>query len=316
MKNILRKLVNESIMNMNENIIKSTDKNRMNDIMNSMTNNITNSMTNNITNSMTNNIMKLSSKINRNEFKWMLQELFSNHSKIDQKQLKKLEYWINCRIKGKPLQYILGNQPFINLNIILRKPILIPRWETEEWTLNLIESIDKNAKLNILELCSGTGCISLALAKALPNSKIDACDISKAAIKLSRLNQRKLAIPETQLKFLNIDLFSNQVYQLNKYDLVVSNPPYIPPQEYEQLDKSVKDYEDKIALLAKDAKGVEFYERIVSLPLFKRGSKLVFEIGENQGEYVKDIMLNSGFINVAVSKDLAGQDRVVSGVYM
>lgn len=275
------------------------------------------------------------------ELGWMLQELRRKRNlrplslqECSEKEILKLKFWISCRAKGKPLQYCLGNQPFMDLEIKLRQPVLIPRWETEEWTENLVNEIKKeignsNSPKRILELCTGTGCVSLALAKHLPTSKIgkifqtaiyressDAIDISKHSILLAKLNQKRLKIgcSDSRLSFHQADLFNDQdLKKFGNYNLVVSNPPYIPLKEYNQLDPSVKDFEDEGALLTRDDEGIEFYQRISqSKWLFSKGSKLVFEIGAQQGKLVTKILKDLDFNNVTVTKDSAGRDRVVT----
>jgi release factor glutamine methyltransferase len=261
----------------------------------------------------------------RREFGWMIEELLSrdnnNNSELSPKQLSKLNYWIESRNNNKPLQYILGNTSFLDLKLLTRPPVLIPRWETEEWTSDLIKSMTTESK--VLDICSGTGCISLALASAYPHMKIDGIDISKAAIRLSRLNNRRL-LKNNNLKYHLIDVFDKEFENFKSYDLVVSNPPYIPVGSV--LDKSVVDWEDPRAIFAEDD-GTKFYEFIANSDhLYHystsaglqdkekiKGSRLVFEIGEEQGPKVKDILLKAGFINAEVIKDLAGSDRVVIG---
>lgn len=265
----------------------------------------------------------------RREFGWMMEELISrdkganpNFNELSPKQLVKLNYWIESRISNKPLQYILGNTSFLGLKLLLRPPVLIPRWETEEWTADLIKSITTESK--VLDICSGSGCISLALASAYPHMEIDGIDISKAAILLSRLNNRNL-VKNDNLKYHLLDVFDERFANFKSYDLVVSNPPYVPVGSV--LDKSVIDWEDPRALFVEDD-GTKFYEYIANSDhlyhysssfglqekgKYSKGSRLVFEIGEDQASKVKDILLKAGFINIEIKKDLAGSDRVVMG---
>jgi HemK-like putative methylase len=251
----------------------------------------------------------------KREFSWMLQEIDSKGLKGQRKE-EKLLNWIESRTKGKPLAYCLGWVPFIDLKIFCRQPVLIPRWETEEWTINLIQkykddNIPKPAK--ILDLCSGSGCISIALAKAFPQSIVDGIDISPAAIRLARYNQRSIGnLPN--LKFHHLDLFSrDSMREFQTYSLIVSNPPYISKAEYLQLDRSVAEFEDPRALLAAD-NGLEFYQHITSMKhLFAPNSLLVYEIGDTQGVDVKNIILKEGFTCPGIIKDGAGTDRVVIG---
>jgi release factor glutamine methyltransferase len=260
----------------------------------------------------------------------MLEELFerngyqrqvndSNLERLAQhlqpKQLQKLNYWIDSRCRNKPLQYILGNQPFLGSKILLRPPVLIPRWETEEWTQDVIQMYKSKPPQRILELCSGSGCISIALAKAFPNATIDALDNSESCFKLSRLNARKSLSDSNRLTFHLVDIMTDQIQAFRSYDLIVSNPPYVTPQEYKNLDAVVKDWESRTALVTQDPRGLEFYHRIASCKsLFAKDSCLVFEIGNQQGKEVKEILLQNGFQCVTVKMDLAGQDRCVKGV--
>ena len=274
------------------------------------------------------------------ELRWMVEELetrrrskrhflpndynIAKESLLSLKQLDKLEYWVSQRARGKPLQYVLGSQQFAGLEIKLRQPVLIPRWETEEWTMRLIESLKPKSSstslpLRILELCSGTGCIALALAHHLPRVKIDSLDISQSAITLARLNQRRLGISTHQLKFHKFDLFNlKREGPFRGYDVVVSNPPYISHEEFKSLDASVRDFEDEWALRTRDKDGVEFYEFIANSSDFlfhsKSQSKLIVEIGETQGPLVEKILKDANFSNIQIFKDLAGSDRSVEGM--
>jgi HemK-like putative methylase len=129
----------------------------------------------------------------KREVQWMMDEIISRRSvgrpkkeQFSEKELQKLQYWINCRHRKKPLQYILNNQPFLSHKIIVRPPVLIPRWETEHWVDSLIQSINTKKKLKVIDICSGSGCISIALSHALQNSVIDSIDILPACIQLAR----------------------------------------------------------------------------------------------------------------------------------
>lgn len=251
-----------------------------------------------------------------------LQSNSAKESLLSLKQLDKLEYWVSQRARGKPLQYVLGSQQFAGLEIKLRQPVLIPRWETEEWTMRLIESLKPKSStllpLRILELCSGTGCIALALAHHLPSAKIDALDISQSAVTLARLNQRRLGISTHQLNFHQFDIFNlKREGPFSEYDVVVSNPPYISHEEFKSLDASVSEFEDEWALRTRDKDGVEFYEFIADSDFLfhsKSQSKLIVEIGETQGPLVEKILKDANFSNIQIFKDLAGSDRSVEGL--
>lgn len=274
-----------------------------------------------------------------NELRWMVEELLNRRQKsanpinsnasqprrnlsqtlernlksLSAREEANLRYWISSRSKGKPLQYCLRNQEFLGLQMVLRAPTLIPRWETEEWAGNLISDVRKfkKKKLKILDICSGSGCVTLALAQNFPDASVDGIDISKAAFNLSRLNQRRLGIRNVQ--FHHVDLFSDMMMQFGGYDVVCSNPPYISPSEYLQLDSSVRDFEDKIALLAPDLDGTSFYTRIASMKhLFRPNALTYLEFGDSQGDLVASILRSYNFNSVCVMQDLAGRNRYVT----
>ena len=236
-------------------------------------------------------------------------------------EMYRLQSYIKARIfHDKPLQYIFGSVEFQDTHIKLRPPILIPRWETEEWVDKLANRLDSKATHDILDLCSGTGCISIALAYRLKLSRVLGLDISAKAIKLARLNARINKLM-SQMNFQTVDIFSDSLLHSvrkahmggdAKFDLIVSNPPYIPPNQYAELDASVKHWEDKIALLTSDADGLEFYERIsqISSTVLKPNGSIVCEIGSDQQEKVCE-MFRRHFVNVECWNDLAGKNRVV-----
>ena len=160
-----------------------------------------------------------------------------------------------------PLAYILGSVPFCGLEILVKPPVLIPRPETEEWCANLIEQLQSLPKepLWILDLCTGSGCIALALADALPKAKIIATDINNEALALAHQNAIHNSI--SNVEFIYSDLF-DAIPTNFKFDLIVGNPPYIRPDDWQTLDPSVTIWEDKNALLASD-NGLEIIKRII-----------------------------------------------------
>ncbi|CDS07271.1 hypothetical protein LRAMOSA01220 [Lichtheimia ramosa] len=225
----------------------------------------------------------------------------------------------------KPLQYVLGTQPFGELDIVTRPPVLIPRWETEEWVHRLIDMLkprlqDSTTPFRILDICTGTGCIALALASQLSNVHVTAIDISDEAIDLARHNQCIHAIQSVD--FYKMDIFDLQapISHSEPFDLVVANPPYITEEEYAVLDPCVKDWEDQRALLAGDH-GLAVHKRIASLcstsqflkPVKedKGYPRLLMEIGGSHQVPMLTGILAKSFRNVTTWKDLAGIERVV-----
>ena len=235
---------------------------------------------------------------------------------------ERLEGWLQKHIREHmPLQYILGSVPFLDLTIIVKSPVLIPRPETEEWCYALIERMKllEHTAFKVLDLCTGSGCIALALAQAFKNAYVDAVDNADEALALAQENATYNHI--TNVHFLKSDLYS----ALDKhvpYDLIVANPPYISPQEYTLLEQSVTQWEDVRALIAQD-EGMEIINKIIDQARSYMLShnemqalgfpQLIIEIGYTQGARVKQRMEHAGFKNVSILQDLAGKDRVVTG---
>ena len=264
---------------------------------------------------------------------WMIEELTKKNKstlilekKIDlaKNQEQTLYKWINQRtIEKKPLQYILGHVPFCNLDILLKPPILIPRPETEELACWLIKKLNKvnKEKLNILDICTGTGCIALALAKELPNSTVLGTDINKEAIKLAKKNKLHNKIKNSF--FLISDFYSN-INKDKKFDLIVSNPPYITKEEFENLNDTIKNWEDPNALIA-NKKGLASFEEIIknsknylkSNNNFKKLNipQIILEIGKNQENEVKKLLIKDNFININIFPDLKGINRWITASF-
>lgn len=220
---------------------------------------------------------------------------------------KYLEY-IEIRKKHIPLQHITGVQEFMGFEFAVNEHVLVPRQDTEV----LVETVLKELKpgADILDMCVGSGCILLSLVKLGEDVHGTGVDISEEALKVAAKNRDKL---EVNVNLVHSDLFQNVE---GKYDLIVSNPPYIRTAVIEELKEEVKFYDPFIALDGKED-GLYFYRKIVDecRRYLKQGGKLYFEIGHDQGEDVKNLMEEAGFSGVSVKKDLAGLDRVVFGKY-
>lgn len=233
------------------------------------------------------------------------------------RELPKLK-WVDAiirRASHEPLQYILGTQPFGELDIKCKPGVLIPRWETEEWTMNLGRYIIRKKPqfpLRILDVCTGTGCIPLLLNKILLDHKtphfIDAFDVSPAAISLSNENK---ALHGLLVNFFLQDLFQWDL-QKGSYDVIVSNPPYIPAADLtsHEVETSVRLYEPELALLG----DLEFYTALINKVIIPSDCKLfVFELGyQKQVDHVNGL-LSGDWITKAVL-DSAGNLRCVVGV--
>ena len=238
----------------------------------------------------------------------------------DQRQL--LEKWIHQLVdEYMPLQYLLGSVPFADVDILVQSPTLIPRPETEEWCLHIIEHLQllENKRINILDLCTGSGCIAIALAHHLPLADIVATDIADTALELTEKNIEHNKI--SNVTCIKSDLFAS-IPRGMQFDLIVSNPPYIAPSELATLEESVSRWEDHGALIAADDGLAIIKQIIVQAPLFvhthnemqqKNIPQVVIEIGYAQGAVVADLMNAAGYNDVLVHKDLEGKDRFVTG---
>lgn len=233
-----------------------------------------------------------------------------------------LEQWVAAMtVEHKPIQYLIGHVPFCALTIIVKPPVLIPRPETENWCAELIAQLVKRVAdepLSILDLCSGTGCIGLACAQALPKAHVVCVDNAAHALELGRYNAEKNSI--NNVAFVDSNLFDQ--LQGMQFDLILTNPPYIGIHELDDLDLSVTVWEDKWALFAEN-QGYALIEKIIaSAPDFirynpvleKHGiAQLIIEHGATQSATLVDLMAIAGYIDIQVHKDLAGKERVVSG---
>ncbi len=212
-------------------------------------------------------------------------------------------YNLNKIIEGVPIQYITKKQEFMRLDFFVDENVLIPQPDTEI----LVEEVLKisklyNKKINILDLCTGSGAIAVSLAKYIKDVNIIATDISKNAIEIAEKNAIKNNV-ENKIKFVVSDMFKNIE---NKFDIIVSNPPYIETKEIEKLSKEVKN--EPIIALDGGNDGIKYYKIIADNynKFLNIGGYLLLEIGYNQGESVSKLFKNS-----EIKKDLSGNDRVI-----
>lgn len=213
----------------------------------------------------------------------------------------------------QPIQHIIGLADFMGEKFIVNPSVLIPRDETEILVRQAIEIINKNDFKMVLDIGTGSGCIACMIAK-YTNSQVIGLDISSDVLRTALDNASKLNLNNRAI-FRKSDIFSN-VKEGETFDIIVSNPPYIPPQEKEKIQEEVK-FDPEIALFTKDEKGLEFYEKITkeAPKVLNKGGYLMYELGIGQAEDVKKIMEEAGFTKIEIQKDLAGIDRVICGVY-
>ena len=230
---------------------------------------------------------------------------------IDVKEESKYRECVAIRAEHVPLQHITGVQEFMGLEFSVNEHVLVPRQDTEVLVESVMEIL--RPEMRVLDMCTGSGCILISLLKLCGQNGVCGIgvDISEEALKLACRNAEKLGV---DAGFIHGDLFSNVE---GKYDVIVSNPPYIRTAVIEELKEEVKYHDPFLALDGKED-GLYFYRRIVekSVQYLNAGGRLYFEIGHDQGEAVSSLMKEAGFSEVTVKKDLAGLDRVVFGVYI
>lgn len=210
-----------------------------------------------------------------------------------------------------PIQHIIGSAYFMGEDFIVNENVLIPRDETETLVRKAVEIINQKGLKKILDIGTGSGCIACMVAK-LTLAQIIGVDISTSALQVALDNASKLNLFNKAI-FRKSDIFSN-VKEDEKFDMIISNPPYIPVREKSKLQAEVR-FEPELALFAPDDEGVEFYEKIIAKAseFLNKGGYLMFELGIGQTDLVKKLMKKAGFKNIEILKDLAYIERVIFG---
>lgn len=216
---------------------------------------------------------------------------------------------IKKRAERYPLQYITGEQWFMGYRFEVKENVLIPRQDTEllvEKTADIIKNV-YGGKCSVLDMCTGSGCIAVSIDKMCGDADVTAVDVSENALKTAKKNSEN---NEAHVKFILSNLFENID---GKYDVIVSNPPYIPTKVIEGLMPEVRDYEPMLALDG-EKDGLLFYEKITEQACMhlKHGGYILYEIGCEQAQAVSDILAENSYRDIKVYKDLAGLDRVVT----
>lgn len=232
--------------------------------------------------------------------------------------LQQLKQLLERRMQHEPIQYVLGEQAFYGRDLYVAPGVLIPRPETEILVEQILLHADrlwgKAARLAVADLGTGSGAITLTLACERSQWQVSTVDISPDALAIARENARRLGV-EDQVRFLQGDLAGPLLERGLRLDILVSNPPYIPSTDVDQLDREVQAYEPRLALDG-GADGLDFYRRICeALPsLMKETSLVGFEVGIHQAQEVGQLMLASGAVDhIEIIPDLAGIERVVIG---
>ena len=213
------------------------------------------------------------------------------------------------RAFGEPLQYILGEWEFFGMRLFVGKGVLIPRPDTEVLVETVLDWCKGKQDLRILDLCTGSGCIALALQKHLPEAEVHALDLSEDALSYAKKNTAYHKLPVT---LHCADVLQPQ--ELGIFDVIVSNPPYLTEDEMQALQTEIR--HEPASALAAGTDGLLFYRNITRLwkDALRPGGLLAYEIGEQQGEDVSGILQQHGFTDIQVLQDYAHHDRVVTGV--
>jgi len=214
----------------------------------------------------------------------------------------------------EPVQYVLGEAHFYGLDLQVDARVLIPRPETEELVDLVLKEHKGQAGLQVLDICTGSGCIPLALAANLKDADVYGLEISGGALGVARANADRHKLSVT---WLQQDIFEPvQRIKRASLDIITSNPPYVLEEEKQLMCPNVLAYEPHLALFVPDTDGLKYYKTITEagLQLLKQGGKLYFEINERYGGQVQALLLQAGFAEATVVQDLSGKDRIVRAI--
>ncbi len=214
-------------------------------------------------------------------------------------------------VKGEPVQYVLGQCRFLELDLMISPAVLIPRPETEELVHWMIEDLEGRGRLQLLDIGTGSGCIALSLKKHLPAVQVSAIDISMAALAIARQNAQR---HQCEVQFLQLDVLDETKWPaIAEMDVIVSNPPYIAQAEHELLPEQVLRYEPAEALFVEQDDPLLFYKRIAELARRKlaRGGALYFETSEFNAKQVVAHLEEQRFERIMLRKDMQGKDRMI-----
>lgn len=232
---------------------------------------------------------------------------------VNSNEEKEFFKYINMRKKKMPVKYILGECEFMGMNFFVKEGVLIPRPATEILVEKALEIINENKFKNVLDICCGSGAIGVSIANIAKDTQVVCSDISEIAKEVTTENIKRFRL-ENRVDFIQSDLFHFIKKKNYKFNIIVSNPPYIEEHVIPTLMEDVKDYEPYIALCG-GRDGLDFYRKIVEegKKLLTEQGVIAFEIGYNQRKAVKEIFKTNGFEKVLCFQDLSGLDRVVIG---
>lgn len=228
---------------------------------------------------------------------------------------EKVNVLLRRRLHGEPVAYVVNEWEFYGLPVYVTEDVLIPRVDTEVLVDHAIKMLKgREGDKRVLDLCCGSGCISVAIAANVPSCRVIAVDDSLKALSVCRQNVLKNNQTRS-ITCIDADALSSPPMLLGRFDMIVCNPPYIPTKDLVKLDPSVRDYEPVVALDG-GRDGLDYYRKVSKKwkTILKAKGCMLFECGIGQADQVKKIMEENGFTNVAVFKDTLGIDRVIAGV--
>jgi len=230
---------------------------------------------------------------------------------ITAEQSEKLSRILNRLQTGEPVQYILGHTEFYGLPFKVTPSTLIPRPETEELVQWVLNSVDKHSRLNILDIGTGSGCIAISLKKNLPGATVSAIDISAAALTMAKQNA---VLNNVTVEFAEADILSSEAEIKDpKFEIIVSNPPYVTLLDKTQMHSNVTDFEPHSALFVPEDNPLIFYKAIADFALsnLDNNGLLFLEINESLGKETVELLEAKRFKNIELKKDMSGRDRMI-----
>ena len=232
---------------------------------------------------------------------------------VDQEAASEYNRLLDLREKKMPVKYILGECEFMGYMFKVGEGVLIPRPDTEILVERVVSLVKEHGYMDVCDVCTGSGIIGITVAKECEDTRVLCLDISEAALETAAHNAKALGVSD-RVEVAFSDLLAYALEKKRKFDVIVSNPPYIRTSDIGELMEDVRDYEPYEALCGGED-GLEFYREITeqSVLLLREGGLLAFEIGYDQKDDVMGILKESGFVNISAEKDLGGNDRVVFG---
>lgn len=232
--------------------------------------------------------------------------------------LKAIDHILDELKTGKPIQYILGHTEFYGLTFKVNPSVLIPRPETEELVEWVISSVGswRLAVGNLLDIGTGSGCIAISLKKNLPEVHVSAIDISPEALKTAKENAE---LNDVHVDFIHANILNEKFdIENSKFEIIISNPPYITLDDKKQMHTNVTDFEPHTALFVPENDPLIFYSAIADFALknLEKGGLLFFETNENYGEQIVELLTNKSFKNIELRKDMSGRDRMIVAQFL